>query len=154
MVNKFKGLISNKSRICIDLRRSNSVLEPVPVVNLPKVSVFKERAFDSYLSSFDLTMFFYAIKLSQASKGYTNFWFDGQVFAHTALPMGLKSSPFFAQEVVENIFSTENLTRVLESENLTLNSPAFPFSGFSAYLPDLSILGRFCSGNYFPSISN
>ena len=56
------------------------------MVSLPKTSVLKERAFDSPLSSFYLTQFFYAIKLSQSSKGYTNLLFDGKCYAHTALP--------------------------------------------------------------------
>ena len=71
-VNRSKGLISNKSRICVDMQMLNNVLGAVPVVSLPKTSVFKERAIDSHLSTFDLTQFFYAIKLSQSSKGYTN----------------------------------------------------------------------------------
>ena len=60
-INKSLGLISNKSRICVDMRQLNDVLGAVPVVSLPKTSVLKERAFDSHLSSFNLTQFFYAI---------------------------------------------------------------------------------------------
>ena len=47
--------------------------------------------------------------------------------------MGLKSSPFSAQQVAEQIFSKDNLMRFLESEGLTLNSPEFPFDGVSSF---------------------
>ena len=88
-------------------------------------------------------MFYYAIPLSQKSKKYTNFWFCGQTYAHKSLPMGLKSSPFFAQLVSEKIFSNENLHRFAEAEGIVLGSELFPFTDVEAfriiYIDDLLI---------------
>ena len=57
-------ITSNKLRICIDLRSLNET----PKVRMPRTDLLKERAYGSYLSSFDLTMFFYGIKLAPERK--------------------------------------------------------------------------------------
>ena len=108
-VNQSLGLTSNKSRNWVDLRSLNDILGPTPKVRMPRTNLLKERAYGSYLSSFDMTMFFYGIKLAQESKKFTNFWYAGRSYRHSGHPMGLKSAPFYAQMVSERIFSNENL---------------------------------------------
>ena len=90
-----------------------------------------------------MAMFYYGIKLSQDSKKYTNVWFNNQAYCHNALPMGLRSSPFYAQMVSEQIFSNDNLARFAETEGLILGSEAFPFTDVEqfriVYIDDLLI---------------
>ena len=74
-----------------------------------------------------MAMFYYGIKLAQESKKYTNFWYNNKSYCHSALPMGLKSSPFYAQMISERIFSNDNLKKFCELENLVLGSADFPF---------------------------
>ena len=52
-INKSLGIMSNKSRICIDLRCLNDILDETPKVRMPRTDLLKERAYSSYLSSFD-----------------------------------------------------------------------------------------------------
>ena len=63
-INKSLGITSNKSKICIDLRSLNDILGETPKVRMPRTDLLKKPAYSSYLSSFDLTMFFYGIKLA------------------------------------------------------------------------------------------
>ena len=133
MINRSLGIIGNRNRICIDMRSLNDILGEVPIVKLPKTDQLKGCAYKSYLSSFDLTQFFYGIKLAQESKQYCNFYYDGAVYTHSCLPMGLKSSPFWAQSVSERIFSDENLIKYCEQKGITMASKEFPFTKVSQF---------------------
>ena len=73
----------------------------IPKVSLPKMNTLKEQAFGCHLTSIDICMFFYSIKLDQASTKFTNFYFNGDIFCHNGLPMGLASCPYIAQKVAE-----------------------------------------------------
>ena len=142
-MNQSLGLRSNRNRICVDLRGLNDILGPTPKVKMPRTSLLKENAYGSHLTSFDMTMFYYGIKLAQDSKKYTNFWFNNKSFCHTCLPMGLKSSPFYVQMISEKIFSNDNLAKFCEIEGLELGSVDFPFKDVEefriVYIDDLLI---------------
>ena len=115
------------------MRSLNDILGEVPIVKLPRTDQLKGCAYKSYLSSFDLTQFFYGIKIAQESKQYCNFYYDGAVYTHSALPMGLKSSPFWAQSVSERIFSNKNLVKYCEQKNIIMGSAQFPFTNVSQF---------------------
>ena len=70
-INKSQGITSNKSRICINLRSLNYILGETPKVRMPRTDQLK--GYNSHLSSFDSTQFFYGIKLAQESKNIAIF---------------------------------------------------------------------------------
>ena len=75
----------------------------------------------------------YGIKLAQEYKKICNFYYHGQTFTHSGLPMGLKSSPFYAQMASERIFSNENLKKYCEQKNLIMGFQDFPFTDVSQF---------------------
>ena len=110
---------------------------------MPRTSLLKEKAYGGHLTSFDMTMFYYGIKLSQDSKKYNNGWFNGRSCCHNALPMDLRSSPFFAQLVSEQFSQTRTLLDLQKLRGSCWGSDAFPFTDVEqfriVYIDDLLI---------------
>ena len=133
-INKAKGILGNKARATIDFRNLNDCLIEDPRIELPSLEDLQNKVRNCFCSSFDLNQMFFGIALSEESKKYTNFWYNGELYRHEVLAMGLKLSPYVGQKAVLWTFSDSVLKDFLNTKGWSINSTEFPFSSWSQCL--------------------
>jgi hypothetical protein len=77
---------------------------PLPIIN----DILRKQTGYAFFSKLDISMQYYTFALDEESKDLTTIITPYGKYCYNVLPMGLKCSPGFAQETMENIFRNIN----------------------------------------------
>ena len=149
-IRKHLNRTRENTRVVIDLRGINKATVALPPIALSSYKDLQKEFKNTYVSTFDLSGFFFALPLSYESQSVTNFWFDGRIFKFTRCPMGARNSSVFAQMAGQLIFSEKHLKEWTEKNNIDLGSPQFPFTHprdfLKTYIDDICIYTKKAQG--------
>ncbi len=101
-----------------DLRELNNKVVirkqyPLPIIQ----DILKKRPGYAFLTKIDISMQYYTFELDEESKDFTTIGMPFGKYRYNVLPMGLKCSPDFAHETMEN----ENIFRDVEDAEVYIN---------------------------------
>jgi len=94
---------NGKLRICADLRALNRICEKFEW-EFPRLDLALTKMTTSTIfSKIDLTSGFWQLPLSQNSRDYTTFRFDGKTWRFTVVPFGWKGAPAAFQSTMDSV---------------------------------------------------
>lgn len=76
-------------RLCLDARRTNKIIIPDYDSPMPPEEILQKFSGKKFLSTFDLTSAFWQIPISEGSKQFTGFLYQGQSYVFNVIPFGL-----------------------------------------------------------------
>ena len=109
------------------MRGINKATVPLPPIALSSYKDLQKEFKNTFVSTFDMSGFFFVLPLSFESQHVTNFWFDGKIYKFCRCPMGARNSSVFAQMAGQMIFSEKHLKEWAAKNNVKLGSSQFPF---------------------------
>lgn len=119
---------NGKLRLCVDLRRLNSVIEP-DVHPLPLIEDLLQEISDmgaKYITTLDLTSGFWQIPLRPEDRPKTAFCTHRGLYSFSVLPFGLSTAPAAMQRLVSGILSgLPPQTAILYIDDLAIGASTF-----------------------------
>ncbi|KAB0803020.1 hypothetical protein PPYR_05206 [Photinus pyralis] len=97
----------NSVRVCLDARHLNSVMEREYETPLPIEEIVRNIPSFKYMSTFDFTHGYWQIPLTEESKKYTGFRFDGKTYVFCTLPFGLSTSVSAFVRCLNSVFGDD-----------------------------------------------
>lgn len=101
-------------RMCVDYSRLNLHTEPIasPLPHIP--TLLTRIAKFRYFAKLDLKNGFHQLEVEEASRKWTAFLAENQVYEFTRVPFGLRNAPIMFQRAVESIIGNDVLRRVCD----------------------------------------
>jgi hypothetical protein len=97
-------------RPCLDARKTNSKIVPDYDRPLPPEEILQKFHGCKYISSFDLNASFWQVPLTEESKKYTGFLFNGETYVFNVVPFGLRTSVAALNRCLHQLLGPEVLS--------------------------------------------
>ena len=115
-------------RAAFDFTTLNKCLTDTGKLSLPTLSEVQQKTAGCLCSTIDLKNQFYSLRLEEDSKKYTNFYWQNTVLFHERMPMGISSTPYWAQTAMDWTFRDEVLERFQKENKVKL-----PFKSYRQF---------------------
>lgn len=105
---------SGDVRLCLDARSINQVITPDYECNRSVNELLAKCPHAKFISSIDLTSSYWQIPLTEESKQYTAFQFNGKTYQYRVTPFGISTSQAALVRALDKVFdeSVENFTMI------------------------------------------